>query len=188
MRVISGTAGRLKLVAPTGRETRPTADREKEAMFSILESLGLLHGASVLDIFAGSGALGIEALSRGAARVTMIDKSRQAVESIRKNLETTSFAGNVEIICADFTVSLERLRKNGILFDLVIIDPPYTGGMHLKTIEIVSGLLKPGAMLVAETSSRSPLPEKAGSLCRSDRRVYGDTAIEFFLAEENHAT
>lgn len=187
MRVISGTAGGLRLVAPTGRETRPTADRVKEAMFSILESRGALQDASVLDIFAGSGALGIEALSRGASRVIMIDKSRQAAESIRKNLANTSFAANAEIMCSDFAVALERIRKTGSFFDLVLIDPPYTGGIHLKAIELASGLLAPGGLLLAETSSKLPLPDHAGNLSRSDRRVYGDTAIELFLAEESHA-
>ncbi len=187
MRVISGVAGGLKLFAPAGRETRPTSDRVKEALFSILESCNAISEAKVLDIFSGSGALAIEALSRGASEVTMIDRSRQATEAVKKNLLKTGFNGQATVICADYLHSLERLARSGNQFDLVIIDPPYSDGIHLRAMELASPLLKPDGLLVAEASSRMPLPVRTSRLYRSDRRIYGDTSLEFFLLEDNNA-
>ena len=188
MRVISGSAGGLRLVTPSGTETRPTSDRVKEALFSILESAGILPGARVLDIFAGSGALGIEALSRGAAYAVMVDKSRQATVAIKSNLLHTGLTDRATVFCQDIFKSVEGLLKQGDSFDLVMLDPPYAAGIHQKAIEMAASLLKPEGMLVAESSSRLVLPEKINLLRRLSRRVYGDTALELFLLEDNHAS
>src|SRR5258706_10039093 len=101
MRVVAGTAGGLRLVTPTGHTVRPTSDRAREATFNALESLGAVESARVLDLFAGSGAMGIEALSRGAAHATFVDHDPQARDAVRRNLETTRLADDALIVAAD---------------------------------------------------------------------------------------
>lgn len=126
MRVIGGTARRRQLRAPDLRELRPTSDRVREAIFDILGSLGAVEGATVLDLFAGSGALGIEALSRGAASVCFVEADRRAIAAIRANLDSTGLAdaAPVRIVRAD---ALELLaRETEIAYDLALVDPPYS--------------------------------------------------------------
>ena len=120
MRVVSGTAGGLRLVAPAGRDTRPTTDRVREAIFSALESLGSVGGAEVLDLFAGSGALGIEALSRGAAAATFVDNAGDAIAAIAANLDRTKLVGGT-VVRAD---ALGFVASGG-RYDLAFADPPY---------------------------------------------------------------
>ena len=121
MRVVAGTARGIRLDAPHGRATRPTSDRVREATFNALGSLGLVEGATVLDLFAGSGAMGIEALSRGAEHATFVDDERSAVETIRANLERTSLAERATVVRSDAL----RFVADGARFDLGVIDPPY---------------------------------------------------------------
>ena len=118
MRVVAGSAKGRKLVAPPGQATRPTTDRVREAIFNALGSLGVVDGATVVDLFAGSGALGIEALSRGADHATFLDTDRNAIAAIRDNLDTTGLAGRATVIPADAT------RWEGTA-DLALLDPPY---------------------------------------------------------------
>src|SRR5689334_1924787 len=101
VRVVAGTAGGLRLVAPAGQSVRPTSDRVRQATFNALESLGVVGGATVLDLFAGSGAMGIEALSRGAAHATFVDNDAQAREVVRRNLETTRLLDDAEIVAGE---------------------------------------------------------------------------------------
>lgn len=187
MRVIAGTAGGLKLTTPAGNTTRPTTDRVKEALFSILESTDRLTGANVLDLFAGSGALGIEALSRGAAHVTLVDKSRPALEALRRNLLHTKLANQATVLQLDIFHALEQLVRRGDDFNLILLDPPYAMGLQVKVIERLAPLLKPNGIVVAEAASREPLPEHIGRCYRTDRRIYGDTALEFYVSEGNDA-
>ena len=187
MRVIAGTAGGLKLTTPAGTITRPTSDRVKEALFSILESADAVSNAQVLDLFAGSGALGIEALSRGANHVTMVDKSRPALETLRKNLQHTKLINRATILGLDALHALEQLIRQQARFDLILIDPPYNHGLHVKVLERLTTLLAPTGLAVAETASRESLPERVGSCLLTDRRVYGDTALAFYVLEGNDA-
>jgi 16S rRNA (guanine966-N2)-methyltransferase len=110
------------LVAPDGRQTRPTSDRVREAIFNSLQSLGAIKGATVLDLFAGSGALGIEALSRGAERCTFVESSHDAVRALRDNLAATGLAGRAEVVVADAVEWTSRTQPSA---DLVLADPPY---------------------------------------------------------------
>lgn len=187
MRVIAGTAGGLKLTAPAGSVTRPTADRVKEALFSILESSGHLTGARVLDLFAGSGALGIEALSRGATHATLVDKSRPALTELRKNLLHTGLHDRATVLARDVFNALDQLIRQGASFELILLDPPYAQGLQVKVIERLLPLAAPGGIIVAEAASREPLPDHIDGCYRTERRVYGDTALEFYVPEGSDA-
>lgn len=176
MRIIAGALGGRRLVAPRDRGTRPTADRVKEALFSIL---GDVSGLAVLDLYAGSGALGIEALSRGAARAVFVESAHDAEEAIRKNVAACGVGDRSRVVRS----AVERARKSlekDAPFDLVFADPPY-----LKAAEaapIVASLARdvaPTALIVLEHASRDDL-DLALTKARlevNDRRTYGDTAL-----------
>jgi 16S rRNA (guanine966-N2)-methyltransferase len=123
MRVVAGSARGIRLVAPPGYSTRPTSDRVREATFNALGSLGVVEEAAVLDLFAGSGAMGIEALSRGARRATFVDNDRTALESICANLEVTKLASAATVIRAD---APRFAMEHAAGFDVAVIDPPYS--------------------------------------------------------------
>ncbi len=125
MRVVAGTARGRRLAAPPGCSTRPTGDRVREATFNALESRGALRGAEVLDLFAGSGALGIEALSRGASRATFVDDDHRALEVVRSNLAATGLAGSGCVVLAD---ALRYLGQDHGPVDVALLDPPYRFG------------------------------------------------------------
>jgi 16S rRNA (guanine966-N2)-methyltransferase len=172
MRVIAGVHGGRELVAPRGRDTRPTADRVREALFSILADVS---GAHVLDLFAGSGALGIEALSRGAADAVLVDSSASAIAAIRRNLAALDLEASVHRQTA--ARFLERARVNARQYDLVFLDPPYRQADALSA-ELTSALgpvLAPHARVVAESDRRGPF---ALGLELLDERRYGDTLIQ----------
>jgi 16S rRNA (guanine966-N2)-methyltransferase len=174
--VIAGTHGGRELVAPKGRATRPTSDRVREALFSIL---GDLHDLRVLDLFAGSGALGIEALSRGAREATLVDSARSAVTAINRNL--TALHIEAEVVAQPAARFLEAALRDGRQYDLVFLDPPYR---HASTLgrELTSALtpiLAGDARVVAESDRRSPLGLE---LVLLDARRYGDTLIQIYAA------
>ena len=122
MRVVGGTAGGRRLHAPPGRALRPTSERVREAVFSSLESVGAIDGTVVADLFAGTGALGIEALSRGASRAVFVDADPIAVEAVRSNLDATGLTGESRIVQSDVVRFLERCTEP---FDVAFVDPPY---------------------------------------------------------------
>jgi len=185
MRVIAGSARGLKLAAPAGLQTRPTADRVKEALFSIIVSRRELVGARVLDICAGTGSLGIEALSRGAVYCCFIAQEQPVLLVLEKNLSRAGLDGRGECLALDAMKGLNTLSRQGKTFDIVFLDPPYSSSLYAAVPEALSSLslLSDGGMLVAECSARTPLSERYGMLVRMDRRVYGDTALEFFVRE-----
>lgn len=125
MRVVAGTAGGRVLLAPEGTSTRPTSDRVRESIFNMLFSLGAIEDAVVCDLYAGSGALGIEALSRGAKHCTFVERDREAVGVINENLETLGFSDIATVVQADVLAWTERMRRGPSHFDLVLADPPY---------------------------------------------------------------
>jgi 16S rRNA (guanine(966)-N(2))-methyltransferase RsmD len=183
MRVIGGTARGRRLLAPRGLDTRPTSDKVKEALFSILAGMiGPLDGSSVLDVFAGTGSLGIEAMSRGAGQAVFIDAGRVAVTVLAKNLQTTGFADRSTILTQNFRAAFTRLESAGRNFRIVFLDPPYGKGLLEKSLEQLSEstMLDEGAVVVAEHSSREEIRSAFGPLRQCDRRVYGDTALTFF--------
>ncbi len=186
MRVISGTCRGKKLSAPPGITTRPTSDRVKEALFSILTSRIDFADVRVLDICAGTGSLGIEALSRGAGSCCFIENDKSVKSTLEKNLMATRFQERSVILNMDAVKALQSIADRGQSFDLAFFDPPYDSGLYQRVLDSLdsSALLTPGFILVAECSVRSPLLESYGRLRRIDRRVYGETALELFALEE----
>ncbi len=175
MRIIAGTLGGRRLVAPRGLATRPTSDRVREALFS---ALGDVSGARVLDLFAGTGALGIESLSRGAAHATFVENARPALQALRANLAALGVADRASVVAE---AAVRAVGSVAGPFDLVFIDPPYAA---LATIPpLVAALdraLAPGSTLVLEHASRDPQPRLEGLEGRPPR-AYGDTSISVFL-------
>ena len=153
MRIIAGSARGTKLETLPGENTRPTSERAKEAVFSMLQFE--LRERRVLDLFAGSGQMGLEAISRGAAHAVFVDASRDAVQVIRKNVERVRFVEECEVVCADYADYLTRLRRSDQTFDLVILDPPYQKGLLQPALHALlqGGCLSERALLVCETGS-----------------------------------
>jgi len=182
MRVIGGSARGRQLVDFPGRAIRPTPDRVREALFSIVYSKrGPLNGCSVLDLFAGSGALGIEALSRGAAHAWMVDRSPQAIATIRQNLERCRLTSQATVITADLGAALPDLAAAGP-FDLVLADPPYGGEHTMLLLEAICyhRLLADEGLLCLEAAVTDPIPERVATLLLVDWRRYGSIRLNFF--------
>jgi 16S rRNA (guanine966-N2)-methyltransferase len=171
MRVIAGRFGGRELVAPRGRATRPTSDRVREALFSILADVG---GARVLDLFAGSGALAIEALSRGAAEATLVDSAAPAIQAIRRNLEALDI--DAEVVRSPALRFLQGARDRARQYDLVFLDPPYRQAPALgqELTAALQPLLADQCRVVTESDRRSPLRLELDLI---DERRYGDTLI-----------
>jgi 16S rRNA (guanine(966)-N(2))-methyltransferase RsmD len=172
MRVIAGQWRGRPLKAPLGAATRPTSDRVREALFSILAAR--VPDARVLDLFAGSGALGIEALSRGAQAATFVDDAAAAIRAIEANLAALGAAATVRR--SDVLRFLTSARRGGAQYDLIFLDPPYRDAERLAPAlsEALPAVLAPGAVAVAESDRRAPL---ALDLPLNDERRYGDTLI-----------
>jgi 16S rRNA (guanine966-N2)-methyltransferase len=172
VRIVAGRWGGRRLATPKGAATRPTADRVREALFSILGDS--VQGARVLDVFAGSGALGLEALSRGAAAATFVDSSSAAVRAIRANLE--ALGGEAEVRREDAMRFLSASPGKARHYDLVLLDPPYGLAERLgrELSEALPAVLAPAALVISESDRRAPL--SLDLPCRDERR-YGDTLI-----------
>lgn len=168
MRVISGTARGRKLVAPLGATTRPTPDRVREATFNALGSLGAVADATVLDLFAGSGALGIEALSRGAAHVTFVDRDRAATRAVEANLATCGLADQATVVASDAERFLAGTTQR---WDLALLDPPYAHD-HEAWLVLLDAL--PAELAVLE-SNRAVDPPFGWVVLREKR--YGSTHV-----------
>lgn len=169
MRVITGTARGKKLRTLEGLEVRPTSDKVKEAIFSIIQFD--IPEARVLDLFAGSGQLGIEALSRGAKECVFVDKSKASIGCIRENVESCGFSDRSRIYNAD---ALDYLLRAGE-FDIILIDPPYRNGLVESALERLEGRLSAGGTVVCEHEARLELPEEISGLIRKKEYAYGKT-------------
>ena len=183
-RVVTGRFRGAVLQAPEGDRTRPTTDKVKEALFSIIQSY--VPGSEFLDLYSGSGQIGIEALSRGARRATLVDKSGQAAGIIKRNIEKVRLDGSDEIRFYKMNVSqaLELLGKEGVKFDIIFMDPPYKD-VPLRLEEetrLISEnrLLADGGMLIAEHDRDYEPPEELNGLKRVRSCSYGITVITFF--------
>ena len=181
MRVIAGTSRGRRLTLFEGRDVRPTPDRVREALFSILQSkLGSFSGIKVLDLFAGSGALAIEALSRGAASACLVEKDRMAEFVIRENLSLCKLEDKTTLLIKDALRCLHEFTAGS--FDLIFLDPPYSQGLAKQALlETESqGILSNDGILCAETGAKEVLPESVGNLQRIDQRLYGTIMINFY--------
>lgn len=177
MRVIAGSARGLRLVAPKDPGTRPIADRVKETLFAILGER--VVEARMLDLYAGSGAIGIEALSRGAAQATFVERGREALGAIRENLGNTGLAAWASVHAGDVLAFLESAPEAG--YDLVVVDPPYAERAILAPLERLVPRLAPGATVVVKHFWRTPIPEVPG-LTRWRERRFGETELTFLEA------
>lgn len=180
-RVIAGSAGGILLLAP-GAGTRPLADRAKQAVFGALEPV--LHGAAVLDVCAGSGAAGIEALSRGAGRAVFVERDATAVRVIGENLRRAGVADRASLVRRDAVAALRALAAAGDRFDVAIVDPPYVdAGLRDAILAVLGdrgGPLAPDATVVATSHWREPPAEKVGLLRSVRVRRFGETAMTFY--------
>lgn len=180
MRVISGTAKGKRLFSPRGRDIRPTSDRVKEAVFSIIGHR--IINMNIIDVFAGTGSIGIEALSRGATHVFFIDSKREAKGLIQKNLEITHLADRGAILNMDSIKAIEFIAKKGVKAELIFLDPPY--GISVSYLDAVIknlalGVLEIDGLLILEHASKSE-PKGFDDLEIVSTRVYGDTAVTIY--------
>lgn len=178
MRVTGGTDRGRKIRAPRSSGTRPTASRVREAVFNIL---GPPPEGPVLDLYAGTGAMGIEALSRGAPRAVFVERDSRALAILGRNLRELGFADRALILGTNVRTALARLAQ-AEPFAWVFIDPPYATTEAERALSSLAGsdLLAPGAVVVVEHDKRRELPEAAGELKVLDRRYYGDTGVSFY--------
>ena len=178
-RIIAGVAGSLRLEVPKSG-TRPTTDRVREAIFSTLGSWGLDNGSRVLDLYAGSGALALEAMSRGAARALLVESDRAAAAVARSNAQALGWSSVVEVR----SESVEKALLGGTAYpvDLVFLDPPYRQHLAERLLPLLepAGLLNPGAVVIVEEHALAELPEQNGALTLTDRRRYGETGLWIF--------
>ena len=185
-RIVAGTVGGRNLVVPPSG-TRPTSERVREALFSRLEHDGVIDGGRVLDLFAGSGALGIEAASRGAVAVTLVESARKAAEIARRNVATLGLEGTVRVLAEPAERYVARLAADGTpggeALDLVLVDPPYdlpaTALADLLANLAEPGVLATDAVVVVERARRSGAPDWPDGLDPVTTKTYGDTAVHY---------
>lgn len=185
MRIISGIARGRKILSPEGMETRPTLDRIKESMFSIIQNK--IYGSTVADIFSGTGSLGLEAASRGAKIAYLVDKSPSAYSFIVKNIENLKF----QKICTPLNMNaysaLEKFHNENIKLDIIFIDPPYLKDMIPKALEIIfqKELLKDDGIIVTKIDSSEIICDGFGNIVLYDKRVYGNTTVCLYKRGDN---
>ena len=185
MRVVAGIAKGREIVAPKGLHTRPTLAKVKEAMFGMIQFD--IIDANVLDLFSGSGGLGIEAISRGAAHVTFSDSDRLAVSAVKSNLKRLGFEDRAFVNYGDSIALLDRLSSEGKRFDVVLLDPPYKSDLESRAIAALDGLglLKNGSILICEHSLKNP-PVFSERFSVKKARKYGDSSVTYavYVGEE----
>ncbi|MBQ9833364.1 MAG: 16S rRNA (guanine(966)-N(2))-methyltransferase RsmD [Clostridia bacterium] len=181
MRIIAGEKKGRTLIAPKGEDTRPTLERVKEAVFGIVQFE--LYGSHVLDLFAGSGALGIEALSRGADKCVFCDKSRVAMSVVKQNLAKVGYEDKAQLLEMDFHSALNSLSASGELFDVVFVDPPYADGLFEDAIDaLINGnLLKEVFTIIVEHDKRVEIMPREGLSMKT--KHYGDVRITVIRGE-----
>lgn len=180
MRIVAGSRKGARIFAPKGLDTRPTADRVREAAFNLLGP-GAAEDAKVLDLFAGSGAMGLEALSRGAAHVTFVENDREACRAINRNLDKLGL-DEATVLCQDALTALRTDARQGTRYDLVLLDPPYKrfSSLQMAMIQYLPEILAPGGTLLVETAAEE---EPDLPLAKRTTRRYGSARLTLFDAE-----
>lgn len=180
MRIIAGDAKGRKLLTPSGRLTRPTSDRVKESLFNILGSR--VPDARVLDLFAGTGNLGLEAISRGAQFCIFVDNNKDAVKLVRENIAFLKYEDYCEVYNNDAIIALDILGKRGIRFDIIFLDPPYKKDLIPVLIKKIleTDIIEENCIIAAEHDLKDETPEVISGLNRIRSVVYGNTAISFY--------
>ena len=175
MRVITGSARGKRLVTPTGRDVRPTPERVKEGLFSALQFD--IEGRRVLDLFAGSGQLSVEALSRGAESAVLVDNSATSVKAIRSNIESCGFEDKAKIVQADYASFCAMCRET---FDIVFLDPPYLEGLLVPAIKSVLPLVSDYGVIVCEHPSEVEIPQEVDGFAISRKYRYGKVFVSVY--------
>lgn len=184
MRIIAGLAKGRKLLSPEGMDTRPTLDRVKESIFNIIQTR--IEGSKVLDVFAGTGSLGLEAVSRGAEECYLIDKGQTTFKLLRQNVENLRFNDKCKCFNMDSYTALKEFAYRGLVFDLIFIDPPYFKNMIPPAIDMISekGLLDRNGLIVCKIDSKEELYKGNIDIKLIDYRVYGNTTVCFYKFRE----
>lgn len=182
MRIVAGSAKGRPIQGPksTSRHIRPTADRVRETLFNVLGQW--LEGQSVLDLYAGTGALALEALSRGAGRAVLVDSDREAQALCRENTDALGFSAQVELLSQPVARAVDALAKRGEHFELIFADPPYAAKVVETVLDQVGQgkLLVAGGLLIIEHDKREAAPEAHAGFSRVDQRRFGDTLVSFY--------
>jgi 16S rRNA (guanine(966)-N(2))-methyltransferase RsmD len=181
VRIIAGQYRSRSLVAPAGLATRPTSDRLRETLFNVLAPR--IQGSAFLDLYAGSGAVGIEALSCGAARVTFVEHAPAALKVMRDNLSRLGITAGFTMSSGSVAAFLRRAPINSLPFDLVFLDPPYDAAAeYASTLSLIAStsLIAPAALIIAEHRRKQPLADRYGSLARTRLLEQGDAALSFY--------
>jgi len=180
LRIIGGTARGMKIEAPDTDKTRPTLDRVKESVFNIL--IPYMADSKVLDLFSGSGNLGIEALSRGASKAVFVDQSRYCTGIIRKNLEKVKFMDRAGILTMPVERAIPFLAREGEKFDIIFMDPPYNMNFIVKTLQLLDDfdIINKDGIIACEHQKNEIAPDELGRLVKVKDRTYGDTLYSFY--------
>jgi 16S rRNA (guanine(966)-N(2))-methyltransferase RsmD len=187
MRVLAGVLKGRRILTPRGSTTRPTADQVRIALMDTL--MPRLPGARVLDLFAGAGGVGLEALSRGAAHATFVERDGRALAALRANVAALAVTAQARIEARDVGAALERLAREGAAFDIVFLDPPYDAGAVVPTLERLGALpvVADDGIVIAQHMTKQPPPEVIGRLRAYRGRRFGETTLTFFRADRYDA-
>ena len=183
MRVISGVSKGKRLMAPKGLETRPTTDRVKESIFSMINNY--IIESNILDLFSGTGSLGIEAISRGANYGYFVDNNKNSIKVINENIKTTGFEEKSEVLWSDTLNVIKQLGENGKKVNIIFMDPPYLKDLIVPCIEAIESerLLDDEGIIVVEHDIKDSIPDVIGSLKKIKEKKYGNTRISIYTEE-----
>ena len=184
MRVISGKVRGIKLDTPKNDDVRPTTDRVKESLFNIINPYVI--DSNVLDLFAGTGSLGIECLSRGALSATFVDVSKDSINIVKSNVKKARVENESTILNLDFKTAIDRLNVQNKKFDIIFMDPPYYKNMFIDALSNIdnSDLLSEDGIIVVEHDTKDKFIDKIGRLEKSKEKKYGNTTLTFYKLEE----
>ena len=180
MRITAGTMRGRRLRAPSGLELRPTSDKVKEALFNILSSQ--IEGATLLDLYAGTGGIGIDALSRGAQNVVFVENNKRHLQYLKKNIASISFEGKAEIFATAATDFLRKAKKQMRSFDIIFVDPPYQSSEIEKILPMIQegDMIVDQGLVVIEHFHKKTLPERVENLFSLKKYKYGETVLSFY--------
>ena len=184
MRIISGSARGLKLKPPTNMDVRPTTDRVKESLFNIINFQ--LRDSNILDLFSGTGSLGIECLSRGAKKCIFVDNSRDSVEIIKHNLKISKFESVSEVLTSGAVAAVNKISTGREKFDIIFMDPPYLKDFVTPTLEKISesNILQEDGMIIIEHDYKDEITDRVGNIVKYREKKYGKIMISFFKWED----
>ncbi len=184
MRVISGKARGLKLNSPKNDDTRPTTDRVKESLFNMINSY--MMDSDILDLFAGTGSLGIECLSRGSRECVFVDSSKDSIAVIKSNIKKARVESESIVLNTDFKSAMSSLGLKNKKFDVIFMDPPYYKNMFEDALKGVDdkSLLKEDGVIIVEHDTKDKFPDNIGKLYKSRDKKYGNTTVTFYKMEE----